>query len=200
MATWFECKFKYNRENQDGGFTTVTEIYLVDAVSFTDAETRVYQEIGSNYQEFVLLKVAKFPFQELIHNESGFTWYKCKVSITSLDEKSGKEKKLKQTIMVNANNLREAYDSVEELFSGSISDYEILDIVTTSIVEILPYIEDDHADPQNPKYTENIDRLTPLKDIVGEEAVSQNSEEEETIQNEETPNDEVVEEDSDLVE
>lgn len=192
MATWFECKFKYNRENQDGGYTTVTEVYLVDAVSFTDAESRVYQEIGSNYRDFVLLKVAKYPFQELIHNESGFTWYKCKVSMTSLDEKSGKEKKLRQTIMVNGNNLREAYDSVEELFADSISDYQILDIVTTNIVEILPYIEDEFGNPQSNQYTEDVDKLTPLKDIVKGESADSNQNEEEQ-QNEVVEGTDVVE-------
>jgi hypothetical protein len=141
MATWYECKFKYNREDQNGGFITVTEVYLVDAVSFTDAEARVHQEVGSNYREFVLLTVSKYKMHELIHNESGLKWYKCKVAITTLDEKAGKEKKARQTIMVSGNNIKEAYESVEDIFSASTSDYEILDIVTTAIIEVLPYHE-----------------------------------------------------------
>jgi hypothetical protein len=141
MATWYECKCKYNREDQNG-FTTITEAYLVDAVSFTDAETRVYQEIGSNYREFVLLSVSKYSLHELVVKEDRHTWYKAKVAITSLDEKSGKEKKLKQTIVVNGHNIKDAYDSIEELFADSVSDYEILDIITTSIIEILPYFEE----------------------------------------------------------
>lgn len=142
MATWYECKFKYNREDQNGGFTTVTEVYLIDAVSFTDAETRVYQEIGSNYQEFILVSVKKYRLHELVYKEDAFKWYKCKVGITTLDEKSGKERKSKQTILVSGNSVKDAYDAVEELFADSVSDYEILDIVTTSIVEVMPYFED----------------------------------------------------------
>ena len=142
MASWYECKFKYNREDQNGGVITISETYLVDAVSFTDAEARIYQEVGSNFREFALLKVAKYPLHELIHNEQGLKWYKAKVAITSLDEKAGKEKKLKQTIIVSGNNIKEAYESIEEVFSSSISDYEILDIVTTGIVEILPFVEE----------------------------------------------------------
>jgi hypothetical protein len=148
MATWYECKFKYNREDQNGGFVTVTEVYLVDAVSFTDAETRVYQEVGSNYQEFVLLSVSKYKLHELVFKEEGLTWYKCKVGLTTLDEKSGKERKTKQTIVVTGNTVKEAYDVVEDLFSDSVSDYEILDIVTTAIVEVLPYYEDESAEPR----------------------------------------------------
>ncbi len=142
MATWYECKFKYNREDQNGGFTTITEVYLIDAVSFTDAETRVYQEIGSNYQEFILVSVKKYRLHELVYKEDAFKWYKCKVGITTLDEKSGKERKSKQTILVSGNSVKDAYDAVEELFADSVSDYEILDIVTTSIVEVMPYFED----------------------------------------------------------
>jgi len=143
MATWYECKFKYNREDQNGGFVTVTEVYLVDAVSFTDAETRVYQEIGSNYQEFVLLSVSKYKLHELVYKEDGLTWYKCKVGLTTLDEKAGKERKTKQTIVVTGNTVKEAYDVVEDLFSDSVSDYEILDIVKTAIVEVMPYFEEE---------------------------------------------------------
>lgn len=160
MATWYECKFKYNREDQNGNVVTVNECYLVDAVSFTDAESRVYQEIGSNYREFALLKVAKYPLHELIHCEEGLTWYKSKVAITSLDEKSGKEKKLKQTIVVNGNTIKEAYDRIEEVFSDSTSDYQILDIVTTAIVEIMPYVAEERK----------LTRLEPGTTFVGSEA------------------------------
>jgi len=141
MATWYECKFRYNTEGTNGNFTTVTEVYLVDAVSFTDAEARIYQEIGSNYQEFVLLSVSKYKLHELIHKEDGSIWYKAKVALTTLDEKAGKEKKIRQAILVNANTVKEAYENIEEVFSGAVSDYEILDIITTSIIEILPYYE-----------------------------------------------------------
>lgn len=142
MASWYECKFKYNRENQDGGLSTISETYLIDAVSFTDAETRIYSEIGANYREFVLLKVAKYPVHELIpHAEEGGKWYKCKVALITYDEKSEKEKKQKQTVIVNGNNVKEAYDKIESVFQGSTSDYEILDIVTTTILEVLPFVE-----------------------------------------------------------
>lgn len=143
MASWYECKFKYNRENQDGGFTTISETYLVDAVSFTEAESRIYQEIGANYREFVLVKVAKYPVHELIPAEEGEKWYKCKVALVSFDEKSEKEKKVKQTVIVRANTVKEAYEIIETAFRGSTSDYVILDIVTTVITEVLHFVEEE---------------------------------------------------------
>jgi hypothetical protein len=142
MASWYECKFKYNRENQDGGFTTISETYLVDAVSFTDAESRIYGEIGANYRDFILLKVAKYPVHELIPNEEGEKWYKCKVALITFDEKTEKEKKQKQNVIVNGSSVKEAYERIEEAFRGSTSDYEIVDIVTTAIIEVLPYVEE----------------------------------------------------------
>ncbi|WMJ74963.1 DUF4494 domain-containing protein [Cytophagaceae bacterium ABcell3] len=141
MSTWFECKFKYHREDADGGYNAVTETYLIDAVSFTDAEARVYDEIGSNYKDFILLKVSKYRVHELVFREDAFTWYKCKVSMVTVDEQSGKEKKSNQIILVSGNNVKEAYDHVEEIFATSVSDYTIMDIVTTNIVEVLPYYE-----------------------------------------------------------
>ncbi|HYG40357.1 MAG TPA: DUF4494 domain-containing protein [Cytophagales bacterium] len=143
MASWYECKFKYNRENQDGGISNVSETYLVDAVSFTDAETRIYSEIGANYMEFILLKVAKYPVHELIPaTEEGGKWYKCKVALVTYDEKTEKEKKQKQTVIVNGNTVKEAYEKIEAVFQSSISDYEIMDIVTTTILEVLPFVEE----------------------------------------------------------
>ncbi|MFN6944105.1 MAG: DUF4494 domain-containing protein [Cytophagaceae bacterium] len=157
MASWFECKFKYNLDDPNGGYKSITEIYLVDAVSFTDAESRVNQEVGANYRDFSLMKVGKYRVHELVPNDEAITWYKCKVSITTLDEKAGKDKKAKQSILVNANNIREAYNIVEGLFSDSVSDYEILDIVTTSITEVLPYFEEDDLSSK------------PVAEVAGEE-------------------------------
>lgn len=181
MATWFECKFKYNREDQNGGFTTVTEVYLIDAVSFTDAEARVYDEIGSNFREFVLLTVSKYRVHELVINEEGLTWYKCKVAITSLDEKAGKEKKLKQMILVNGNNVREAYDRVEDLFSDSTSDYQILEIITTNIVEILPYHE---PEPNLKPLGQALAELEAKTETQANEEVGANSEIEVSVETE----------------
>lgn len=165
MATWYECKFKYNREDQSGGFTTVTEVYLVDAVSFTDAETRIYQEIGSNYQEFILLSVSKYKLHELVFREDGMNWYKCKIGITTLDEKAGKEKKSRQVIVVTGNTVKEAYEAIEELFAGSVSDYEIMDIVKTNIVEVLPYYGDENEE----RDTRN---LIPLAEVSQDESAN----------------------------
>lgn len=144
MATWFECKFKFNQDQEDGGVKPVSETYLIDAVSFTDAEARVYDEIGANYRDFVLQKVAKYKVHELLHIEDGgITWYKTTVAMTTIDEEAGKERKTRQVIVVNGQNIKEAYERVEDVFAGSVSDYEILSIAKTPVVEVLPYVDED---------------------------------------------------------
>lgn len=47
MRTWFLCKVKYAKENEEGLLKNVSEQYLVDAVSFTEAEARIYDMLGS---------------------------------------------------------------------------------------------------------------------------------------------------------
>lgn len=142
MSAWYECKIAYQKTLENGKTSKVSEIYLVDSVSFTDAETRIYQEFSATIPEFTLVSVKKPRISELIHNEEAFKWYRVKVNMTTLDEKSGKEAKSNQIILTSASNAKEAYDSVEDVFADSASDYEIVEIVATPIVDIYPYFEE----------------------------------------------------------
>ena len=142
MSAWYECKIAYQKTLEGGKTAKISESYLVDAVSFTDAETRIYKEFGDTLGEFSLVSVKKPRISELVHNEDAFKWYKVKVNITTLDEKSGKESKSNQIIMASAGSAKEAFDSVNDLFSDSVSDYEIVEIVLTQITDIYPYFEE----------------------------------------------------------
>ncbi len=139
MSAWYECKVAYQKVLENGKSAKMNEVYLVDAVSFTEAETRIYKELAELIGDFSLKTVKKARITELVHNEEAEKWYKVKVSLITYDEKSGKEMKSNQIILTSAENLREAYDSVTDLFSGSISDHEILEIVSTPIIEIFPF-------------------------------------------------------------
>jgi len=139
MAAWYECKVSYLKTLENGKQTKVSEVYLVDAVSFTEAESRIYKELGELLGEFNLDSVKKARVSELIHNENAYKWYKVKVNLTTVDEKSGKEIKSNQIILTSAESLKDAYDSVEDLFSGTVDDHEIVEIAFTPIVEIFPF-------------------------------------------------------------
>lgn len=159
MSAWYECKIAYQKTLENGKTTKVSEIYLVDSVSFTEAETRIYKEFGETIGEFTLVSVKKPRISELIHNDEAFKWYRVKVNITTLDEKSGKESKSNQIVLTSADNAKLAYDAVNDLFSDSVSDYEIVEIVSTPIVDIFPYF--DESTQRN---------LKPLKEVVQEVA------------------------------
>ena len=95
MNTWFICKVKYQKTDEDGRQTMVTEPYLIDAVSFTEAEARAFEKLGEELPgEFKVTNVSKSNITEIVPNEMAYDWYKCKVSFVMLDEDSGKEKKV----------------------------------------------------------------------------------------------------------
>jgi|Laugrespbdmm15sd_2_1035082.scaffolds.fasta_scaffold24646_1 hypothetical protein len=139
MAAWYECKVSYIKTLENGKTAKVSEMYLVDAVSFTEAETRIYKEMAELVGEFNLDSVKKAKVTELIHNEESYKWYKAKVNLTTLDEKSGKELKSNQIILTSAENLRDAYDSVNDLFGATTDDHEITELAFTPIMEIFPF-------------------------------------------------------------
>ena len=177
MAAWYECKVSYTKTLENGKTQKVTELYLVDAVSFTEAEARIYKEIGQLIGEFNLGSVKKARVTELIHNEEAFKWYKAKVNLTSYDEKSGKEIKSNQIILTSADNLRDAYDSVENLFSGTTDDHEIIEVIYTPIMEIFPFYLVDNEN--NSLENRN---LTPISAINNDTLNSENIVNENTIE------------------
>lgn len=159
MAAWYECKIAYQKTLENDKVVKISELYLVDAVSFTDAETRIYKEFGELLGEFSLVSVKKPRISELVHNEEASKWYRVKVNITTLDEKSGKESKTNQIILATANNAKLAYDAVDQLFSDSVSDYEIVEIVLTLIVDIFPFFEEE---------TRKLKPISEVREVVSE--------------------------------
>ena len=140
MNSWHTVKVKYTKEFQDGTLKRVTEPYLVSAISFTDAEARIYQEVGEFVRgEFMVTSIAKTDFNDIIQYDDADTWYKCKVSYVSEDADSGKEKKVNTNYLVSAHNVKEAYDRLEESMKGLMVSYEIPMISLTQYMEIFPY-------------------------------------------------------------
>jgi hypothetical protein len=141
MNSWHTVKVKYTKEFEDGTLKRVTEPYLVSAVSFTDAEARIYEEVGEFVRgEFLVTSIAKTDFNDIIQYDDADTWYKCKVSYVSEDADSGKEKKVNTNYLVSAHNVKEAYDRLEESMKGLMVSYEIPMISLTQYMEIFPYV------------------------------------------------------------
>lgn len=140
MNSWHTIKVKYTKQFTDGTLKRVTEPYLVNSISFTDAEARIHQEVGEFVRgEFMVTSISKTDFADIFHYDDAEVWYKCKVAYVSEDLDSGKEKKVNNNFLVTAHNVKEAYERIEESLKGLMVSYEISVIQTTPIVEIFPY-------------------------------------------------------------
>jgi hypothetical protein len=80
---------------------------------------------------------------DVFHYEDAETWYKCKVGYISVDEKSGKEKKVQNIMLVSAHNVKQAYERIEESLKTMLIPFEISDINITNIIEIFPYVAEE---------------------------------------------------------
>lgn len=163
MKIWFQCKIKYQREEENGKIKKISEPYLVDAVSYTEAEARIYQELGSVIPgEFEVTAITKSRFVDIFHYDDNDVWYKCKVTYMVTDENSGKEKKITNMMLVTAAHVKEAYERIQESLSTMLVPFEVPEIAQSPIVEIFPYISEEDREPVIPE------NLRPLKEVEAE--------------------------------
>ena len=130
MYNWFECKIRYEKLTENGITKKVTEPYLVDALSFTEAESRIIEEITPFISgEFTVADIKRANYSEIFPSdaEADDKWFKCKLYFITLDEKSGVEKKSATNILVQASDLREAVKNLDEGMKGTMADYVIED-------------------------------------------------------------------------
>lgn len=143
MHNWFECKIRYDKTMENGMIKTVTEPYLVDALSFTEAEARIIEEMKPYISgEFTVADIKRVKYTESFFNETGDRYYKAKLYFISLDEKSGAEKKTAVNMLVQASELKEAVETVEKEMAKGMIDYTFAAVNETLIMDVFPY----HAD------------------------------------------------------
>ena len=142
MHTWFECKIRYERVMENGMNKKVTEPYLVDALSFTEAEARIIEEMTPFISgEFTVSDIKRANYSELFPSdeESADRWFKCKLIFITLDDKSGAEKKTSTQVLVQAADLRDAVKKLDEGMKGTMADYQIASVAETAIMGVYPY-------------------------------------------------------------
>ena len=139
MALWFECKVRYEKLQENGAVKKVNEPYLVDALTFTEAENRIIEEMTPFISgEFSISAVKKTKVAEIFFNETGDRFYMVKVNFVSLDEKSGAEKKIANFILVQASDFEEALKNFKKGMEGTMSDFEIVSITETLLMDVYP--------------------------------------------------------------
>ena len=140
MQTWYECRVKYLKIDQGGYERKVNDNYLLDAVSFTDAETRIFEQMNEiTNGEFQVLNIKKSNIAEIIDKEEGEWWYKAKISLVTIDEEAGKEKKINNYILIMADDLNQALKRLEEGLSYMLVPYVVTAIQLSTIAEVFPY-------------------------------------------------------------
>ena len=142
MSDWFTVKIKYLKQLDNGSITSKSEAYMLQSLSFTEAEARLQGILEEYISEYNLLTVAKTNIQDVIIDEAQEFFYKIKVSYISADPDSGKEKKINENYMIQADGLKEAYEKMDVRLQGSIVDWEIPSISKSNIVDVFPYIEE----------------------------------------------------------
>ncbi len=137
MANWFECKVTYDKLQENGSVKKVSEPYLIDALSFTEAEARIIEEQTPFISgDFSVAAVKRTKIAEIFYDESGDKWYLAKVAFITIDEKTAVEKRSICQIMVQAANFRAALDNLVEGMKNTMADYEIVSIAETQIMDV----------------------------------------------------------------
>jgi hypothetical protein len=142
MHNWFECKVKLEKTAEEGKIIKVNESYLVDALSFTEAEDRIITEMKPFISgEFSVANIKRVKINEMFFYDDGDKWYRFKVNYITLDEEKGVEKKVPVAMMVQASEIGQALSRLHEGMKGSMADYEVVTITETLIMDVFKYGE-----------------------------------------------------------
>ena len=134
MAQWIEVRARYDKMMENGSVKKVTEPYLADALSCTEAEARVTEELQPFISgDFRISSVVTTKIAEIFWDETGDKFYKVKINFITLDEKTATEKKTASYILVQASSFKEAYDNFIDGMRGTMADYEIEAITETKL-------------------------------------------------------------------
>jgi hypothetical protein len=137
MATWFECNVRYDKLQENGSVKKVTEPYLVDALSFTEAEARITEEQKPFISgEFSVSAVKRTKIAEIFFNDNGDRWFLVKVGFITIDEKTAAEKRTTSLILVQATTFKDAFDNFLEGMKGTMADFEIVSIAETPLMDV----------------------------------------------------------------
>lgn len=146
MGNWFECKVSYDKQLENGLVKKTTEPYLVDALSFTEAEARIIEEIKPYISgEFSIADIKRAKLSEIFFNENGDRFYKVKIQYITLDEKSGSEKKTAVNMLAQASDFQDALKVVLKGMEGTMADYNIASIAETTLMDVFPYASEKPA-------------------------------------------------------
>jgi hypothetical protein len=138
--TWFECKVKFTKTDQNGSERAVTESYMLDAVTFTDAEARIILQMKQRVKGgFSVDDIKKSKISEVFVFDKGEWWFRTIINLVTVDEEAGKEKKVKAWYLLNADDMKEALQRLEESLAFLVIPYFIASVSVSLIADVFPY-------------------------------------------------------------
>lgn len=174
MKAWYSCKVKYQKVDQHGNQIKATDTYLIQAISYTDAETRLYEIMDQMIRvEFQVVAISKANFEDILNSEDGIDWYKIKAAALSYDEDSGKERKITSYYLISAININDSLEKILEYFKESINDYTVQSVAITTINDVFPF--DDTTEMPVDKYEEAppVPKMDPNSSFTNEETIDE---------------------------
>ena len=148
-ANWFECKIRYEKTMEDGLQKKVIETYVVDALSFTEAEQRIMEEMSSYISgEFEVSDIKRAAYKEIFFSDEDLAdrWYKTKLQFITIDEKTEKEKRSSVNYLVQAGTLNGAVKNIDTAMGGSMIDYVISSVAETTLMDVFEYKKKEQDD------------------------------------------------------
>lgn len=142
-ANWFLCKIRYEKTLEDGLQKRVTEQYVVDALSFTEAEARIIEDMSSYINgEFEVWEIDRAVFKEVFFSDDDMAdkWYKSKLQFITIDERTEKEKKTSVYYLVQGSSLENARRNIDEVMGGTMIDYVISAVSETAVMDVFEYL------------------------------------------------------------
>lgn len=152
QSEWFECKVRYDKTLENGLIKKVTETYLVDALSFTEAEKRFIEEITPFMTgEFIVTDIKRARISELFDSEdlSDDRWFRARIAYITLDEKTGVEKRTAQNVLIQANDFHKAIDRLDEGMKGTLGEWVIVTVTETTIIDVFKFKVSDEPVGEN---------------------------------------------------
>lgn len=141
-STWFETRIRYDKTMEDGRDKKVTEQYVVEALSFSEAEKRITEEMSHYISgEFGVKAIKLAAYSETFFSDidTDDKWFKAKLAFITLDEKTDKEKRTPVTYLVQAASLDKARAYVKEVMEKTLIDYDVISISETHFIDVFEH-------------------------------------------------------------
>lgn len=144
-SKWFECKVTLDKTTEEGQQKSVTELYVVEALSYTEAEARIIEEVTPyTVGELTVKDIRKAQYTSVFFEESDSSdtrFYKAKLDFITIDERTQKEKRSRVTYLVQATTIRSAMKNLDEVMRGTMIDYETCALAETKVIDLFEYVE-----------------------------------------------------------